>query len=187
MPHISSSIILAAHGCHSGTDRLFKEGEQGRKKINQYTRYGTIVISLVVAFFIARWLEGNNRSFLSIRFRWCSTRLGFETTMFSPDYRHCVRHMWLGEQITERAATAYRSSSCRHCCPLPLMRWCSLFQKSAGQGDLTMSRAVPGRRHCRAGYQRHHLRSAATVKIPVQYAKRVVGRKVYGGQSTHLP
>ena len=64
MPYISASIILQLLGVVvPALERMQKEGEQGRKRINQYTRYGTIVISMVQAFFIARWLEGNNKSY----------------------------------------------------------------------------------------------------------------------------
>src|ERR1700690_1428634 len=64
MPYITASIILQLLTVViPALDQMQKEGEQGRKRINQYTRYGTIVISMVQAFFIARWLEGNNRSF----------------------------------------------------------------------------------------------------------------------------
>ena len=63
MPYISASIILQLLTVViPALDRLQKEGEQGRKQINQYTRYGTIVISLVQAFFIARYLENSRAS-----------------------------------------------------------------------------------------------------------------------------
>ena len=62
MPYISASIILQLLTVVVPTlDRLNKEGEQGRKKINQYTRYGTILLSVVQSFFIASWLEGLGR------------------------------------------------------------------------------------------------------------------------------
>src|SRR5581483_11812738 len=62
MPYISASIILQLLTVVvPNLERLTKEGQQGQKKINQYTRYGTIVLSMVQSFFIARWLEGNNR------------------------------------------------------------------------------------------------------------------------------
>src|SRR5438874_772319 len=63
MPYISASIILQLLTVVvPALERLQKEGQQGQKKINQYTRYGTIVLSMVQSFFIARWLEGNNRA-----------------------------------------------------------------------------------------------------------------------------
>jgi preprotein translocase subunit SecY len=60
MPYISASIIIQLLTVVIPTlDRLNKEGEQGRKKINQYTRYGTIGLSIIQAFFIASWLAGS--------------------------------------------------------------------------------------------------------------------------------
>src|SRR5215468_10524466 len=62
MPYVSSSIILQLLTVVVPTlDRLNKEGEQGRKKINQYTRYGCVILSMVQSFFIATWLEGAGR------------------------------------------------------------------------------------------------------------------------------
>src|SRR5690348_7089980 len=59
MPYISASIILQLLTVVVPTlERLQKEGQQGQKKINQYTRYGTILLSMVQAFFIANWLQG---------------------------------------------------------------------------------------------------------------------------------
>src|SRR5262249_43811709 len=64
MPYISASIIL-----HMLTvvvpklEQVQKEGEMGRRRLNQYTRYGCVILSLVQSFFIARWLEGNNHQY----------------------------------------------------------------------------------------------------------------------------
>src|ERR1700694_1232617 len=64
MPYISASIILQLLTVVIPTlERLSKEGQQGQKTINQYPRYGSVVLSMVQAFFIARWLEGNNVSY----------------------------------------------------------------------------------------------------------------------------
>src|SRR5262249_4729000 len=105
MPYVSSSIILQLLTVVvPSLDRLNKEGEQGRRKINQYTRYGTIILSFVQSFFIASWLEGLSRGGgggfsggevvtspgWSFRLMTC---LSLTTgTAFL---------MWLGEQITE--------------------------------------------------------------------------------------
>src|SRR5437868_9942632 len=63
MPYISASIILQLLTVVVPTlERLTKEGQQGQKKINQWTRYGTLVLSMVQSLFIDRWLEGNNRA-----------------------------------------------------------------------------------------------------------------------------
>jgi len=103
MPYISSSIILQLLTVVLPVlDRLQKEGEQGRRKINQYTRYGTIVISLVQAFFIARWLEGNNRSFSQFGSVVLNPGLGFELLTMITLTTGTAFLMWIGEQVTER-------------------------------------------------------------------------------------
>jgi preprotein translocase subunit SecY len=189
MPYISSSIILQLLTVViPALDRLNKEGESGRKKINQYTRYGTILISLVQAYFIARSLEGYNRSYAQ-----------FGTVVLEPSFKFEVMTMltlttgtafimWLGEQITERgigngiSLIIFAGIVARF--PDAMVQ---LFQKSGGQGDMTVfdlcliAAIVVGVIAVIIFFERGYR------KIPVQYAKRVVGRKVYGGQSTHLP
>ena len=104
MPYISASIILQLLTVVvPKLDQLRKEGEAGRKKINQYTRYGTIVLSVVQGFFIATWLEGNNANYGAVggnvvvdpgwSFRLVTVLTLTTGTAFL---------MWLGEQITER-------------------------------------------------------------------------------------
>jgi len=189
MPYISSSIILQLLTVVLPVlDRLQKEGEQGRRKINQYTRYGTIVISLVQAFFIARWLEGNNRSFSQFGSVVLNPGLGFEMLTMITLTTGTAFIMWLGEQITERgigngiSLIIFAGIVARF--PDAMTQ---LFQKSSSQGDMTVFElflvggivvaVIAAIIFFERGYR----------KIPVQYAKRVVGRKVYGGQSTHLP
>lgn len=101
MPYISASIILQLLTVViPALDRLQKEGEQGRKQINQYTRYGTIVISMVQAFFIARYLESSSRTqFGSVV---ADPGLGFELLTMLTLTTGTAFIMWLGEQITER-------------------------------------------------------------------------------------
>jgi len=189
MPYISSSIILQLLTVViPALDRMSKEGEQGRRKINQYTRYGTIVISLVQAFFIARWLEGNNRSFSQYGSVVLEPGLGFEMLTMLTLTTGTAFIMWLGEQITERgigngiSLIIFAGIIARF--PDAMVQ---LFQKSSSQGDMTVFElflvgaivvaVIAAIIFFERGYR----------KIPVQYAKRVVGRKVYGGQSTHLP
>ena len=189
MPYISSSIILQLLTVVLPVlDRLQKEGETGRRKINQYTRYGTIVISLVQAFFIARWLEGNNRSFSQYGSVVLNPGLGFEMLTMITLTTGTAFIMWLGEQITERgigngiSLIIFAGIVARF--PDAMTQ---LFQKSSSQGDMTVFElflvggivvaVIAAIIFFERGYR----------KIPVQYAKRVVGRKVYGGQSTHLP
>ncbi|MBL8633867.1 MAG: preprotein translocase subunit SecY [Myxococcales bacterium] len=187
MPYISASIILQLLTVViPALDRLNKEGEQGRKQINQYTRYGTIVISMVQAFFIARYLESSSRTqFGSVV---ADPGLGFELLTMLTLTTGTAFIMWLGEQITERgigngmSLIIFAGIVARF--PDALVQ---LLQKSSGQGDMTVFdllviagivvAVIAAIIFFERGYR----------KIPVQYAKRVVGRKVYGGQSSHLP
>ena len=187
MPYISASIILQLLTVViPALDRLQKEGEQGRKQINQYTRYGTIVISMVQAFFIARYLESSSRTqFGSVV---ADPGLGFELLTMLTLTTGTAFIMWLGEQITERGISSTMSmiifTGIVARFPDALVQ---LLQKSSGQGDMTVFdllvitgivvAVIAAIIFFERGYR----------KIPVQYAKRVVGRKVYGGQSSHLP
>jgi preprotein translocase subunit SecY len=189
MPYISASIILQLLTVVVPTlERLSKEGQQGQKKINQYTRYGTIVLSMVQSFFIARWLEGNNRSYAQYGEVVLNPGLAFELLTMVSLTTGTAFIMWLGEQITERGIGNGISliifAGIVAGFPDAVVR---LVQKSSTQGDLTafdlfiilaIVIAVIGAIIFFEQGQR---------KIPVQYAKRVVGRKMFGGQSTHLP
>jgi preprotein translocase subunit SecY len=189
MPYISASIILQLLTVVVPTlERLSKEGQQGQKKINQYTRYGTIVLSLVQSFFIARWLEGNNRSYAQFGEVVLNPGLSFELLTMISLTTGTAFIMWLGEQITERGIGNGISliifAGIVAGFPDALVR---LMQKSSSQGDLTafdlfiILAIVVGVIAAIIFFERGQR------KIPVQYAKRVVGRKMYGGQSTHLP
>jgi preprotein translocase subunit SecY len=189
MPYISASIILQLLTVVvPALERLQKEGQQGQKKINQYTRYGTIVLSLVQSFFIARYFEGLNRTYGQYGTVVANPGLAFELmTMMSLTTGTCFI-MWLGEQITERGIGNGISliifAGIVAGFPDAVVR---LVQKSTSTGDLNAFELFM------------ILGIVITViaviiffeqgqrKIPVQYAKRVVGRKMYGGQSTHLP
>lgn len=191
MPYISASIILQLLTVViPALDQLQKEGESGRRKINQYTRYGTVVLSLVQGFFIARWLEGSSSQAGMAQFGSVVLEPGirFDLLAMLTLTTGTAFIMWLGEQITERgigngiSLIIFAGIVARF--PDAMVQ---LFQKSSGQGDLTIFELF--------------LIGAIVVlviaviiffergqrRIPVQYAKRVVGRKVYGGQSTHLP
>jgi preprotein translocase subunit SecY len=189
MPYISASIILQLLTVVvPALERLQKEGQQGQKKINQYTRYGTIVLSLVQSYFIAKYFEGLNRTYGQYGTVVANPGLGFELlTMCSLTTGTCFI-MWLGEQITERGIGNGISlvifAGIVAGFPDAVVR---LVQKSTSTGDLNAFELFL------------ILGIVITViaviiffergqrKIPVQYAKRVVGRKMYGGQSTHLP
>jgi len=189
MPYISASIILQLLTVVvPKLDQLNKEGEAGRKKINQYTRYGTILLSVVQGFFIATWLESNNANYgvyggnVVIDPGW-----GFRFVAVLTVTAGTTFLMWLGEQITEKGIGNGISliifAGIVANMPDALFK---LFQK-VRMGDLgpfdlmvigVIVVVVVG---VIIFFERGQRR------IPVQYAKRVVGRKLYGGTSTHLP
>ena len=103
MPYICASIILQLLTVVvPKLERLQKEGQQGRRKINQYTRYGTIVLSLVQAFFIARWLESEQRPYAQYGEVVTDPGWGFQLITMISLTTGTAFIMWLGEQITER-------------------------------------------------------------------------------------
>src|SRR6476646_6480285 len=139
MPYISASIILQLLTVVVPTlERIQREGQQGQKKINQYTRYGTIVLSMVQSFFIARWLEGNNRSYAQYGEVVLDPGLAFELLTMVSLTTGTAFIMWLGEQITERGIGNGISliifAGIVAGFPDAVVR---LMQKSSTQGDLT--------------------------------------------------
>ncbi len=183
MPYISASIILQLLTVVvPAIGKLAKEGETGRKKIVKYTRYGTVVISIIQSFFISVGLEGmNDGAFIQ------SPGWGFRLLTMTTLTSGTAFIMWLGEQITERGIGNGISliifAGIVASIPNALISTSRLMK--AGELNLffvlflvVLMVAVVGVIIFIERGQR---------KIPVQYAKRVVGRKVYGGQSTHLP
>jgi preprotein translocase subunit SecY len=183
MPYISASIIFQLLTVViPAIGKLAKEGEAGRKKIVRYTRYATVVISAVQSFGIAAGIESMQGGAFVHNPGW-SFRLMTMITLTSGT----AFIMWLGEQITERgigngiSLIIFAGIVARF--PNALISTTRLVQ--AGELSIlfvilliAMMVAVVGAIIYIERGQR---------KIPVQYAKRVVGRKVYGGQSTHLP
>lgn len=183
MPYISASIILQLLTVVIPTlSKLAKEGERGRKKIIQYTRYGTVVISLIQSFGISVGLEGmQNGSFVQhpgFAFRIMTMITLTAGTAFL---------MWLGEQITERGIGNGISliifSGIVARMPAAVINTYRLYDT----GQLNLFFLIVLALLMIAVVSAIVFLESARRKIPVQYAKRVVGRKVYGGQSTHIP
>jgi preprotein translocase subunit SecY len=183
MPYISASIILQLLTVViPHLTKLAKEGERGRKKIIQYTRFGTIGIGLVQAFGIAVGLEGMNRgAFVQ------TGGMGFRLMTMLTLTAGTAFLMWLGEQITERGIGNGISliifAGIVAQLPSAVVQTYQLYEigQLPGYGLIGLIVAMVGV-------------IAAIVfletgrrKIPVQYAKRVVGRRVFGGQSTYIP
>jgi preprotein translocase subunit SecY len=183
MPYISASIILQLLTVVIPTlARLAKEGEAGRKKITQYTRYGTVVISIVQSIGIAVGIESMSEGAFVQNPGW-AFRLMTMVTMTSGT----AFLMWLGEQITERgigngiSLIIFAGIVARF--PNAVISSISLVR--AGELHLILMLVVIIAMLAVIGIIVFVERGQR--KIPIQYAKRVVGRKVYGGQSTHLP
>jgi preprotein translocase subunit SecY len=187
MPYISASIILQLLTVvWPYLERLSKEGELGRRKITQYTRYGTILLSIVQSLGIALYLEHQ------------TTVTGGLPLVYNPGWGFRLMTvitlttgtgfiMWLGEQITERgigngmSLIIYAGIVVN----FPHAVLATLEQMRLGQLSivrililLVLMIAVVG---AIIFVERGHRR------VTVQYAKRVVGRRMYGGSSTHIP
>lgn len=183
MPYISASIILQLLTVvipHLG--RLAKEGERGRKKIIQYTRYGTVIISIIQSFIIAVGIEGMQGGTFVQNPGW-SFRIMTMITLTSGT----AFIMWLGEQITERgigngiSLIIFAGIVAR--VPEAIIK--TIIKVQTEDIEILMLIAMMVIMIAVVGMIVFMERGQR--KIPVQYAKRVVGRKVYGGQSTHLP
>ncbi|RME68082.1 MAG: preprotein translocase subunit SecY [Nitrospirae bacterium] len=184
MPYISASIILQLLTVViPSIQKLVKEGgEEGRKKIVAYTRYGTVLISAIQSFGIAIGLESmQGGAFIS------NPGWGFRLTTMITLTAGTAFIMWLGEQITERgigngiSLIIYAGIVAR----LPNAVISTFQLVKAGELSLLFLIALVGLMFVVIGGIVYIEKGER--KIPVQYAKRVVGRKVYGGQSTHLP
>jgi preprotein translocase subunit SecY len=187
MPYISASIILQLLTVvWPYLERLSKEGELGRRKITQYTRYGTIVLSVVqslgIAFFLERSTEIAGGLPLVYQPGW-SFRLMTVLTLTTGS----AFVMWLGEQITERGIGNGMSLIifAGIVVNLPHAVLVTFDQLRTGQMGilrivflLVLMVVVIG---AIVFVERGHRR------VTVQYAKRVVGRRMYGGSSTHIP
>jgi preprotein translocase subunit SecY len=188
MPYVSASIILQLLTVViPALDRLNKEGEQGRKKINQYTRYGCIILSMIQSFFIARWLEGFGHGGGMGGEVVQHPGWGFRLMTMISLTTGTAFIMWLGEQITERGIGNGISLIIFAGIVTDMPDAITRLWSVQSMGDVTgldilfIIALIVGVIAAITFFERGHR------KIPVQYAKRMVGRKMYGGQSTHLP
>ncbi|HQR28841.1 MAG TPA: preprotein translocase subunit SecY [Anaeromyxobacteraceae bacterium] len=188
MPYVSASIILQLLTVVvPALEKMQKEGEVGRKRITQYTRYGTVVLAAIQGIGIATYLESlRDPSGLPVvaipgwSFRILTVITLSAGTAFI---------MWMGEQITERGIGN----------GISLIIFAGIVARIPDAAfQLYAAYRAPG-----AGMDELRLVILVAVmvavvgfivfveraqrRIPVQYAKRVVGRRTYGGQSTHLP
>ncbi len=184
MPYISASIIFQLLTVvYPSLAALQKEGESGQKKLNQYTRYATAALCLVQGYGIAVGLENMPGGApvvyepgLAFRLLTMVTLLG--GTMFL---------MWLGEQITERGigngiSLIIFAGIASSIPPGIASAWNMFKTNSLSLMQLALLGGIIFGVFFVIIFMERGQR-----RIPIQYAKRVVGRKMYGGQSTHLP
>ena len=186
MPYISVAIILDLLKIGwPYLDELYKEGEAGRRKISQYTRYGTVGLSLVQGAMIAYGLESVQAP-------------GGGTVVYHPGPAFIVMTvitltagtifvMWIGEQITERGIGNGISLIIMAGIVARLPSALGTTAQFVREGEMSIFTLIlilmvavgvtGGIVYVETGQRR----------IPIQYARRVVGRRVYGGQSSHLP
>ncbi|NOY89728.1 MAG: preprotein translocase subunit SecY [Deltaproteobacteria bacterium] len=187
MPYVSASIILSLMGVVvKPLEELRKEGEAGQRKINQYTRYGTVMLSIVQGFGIAMYLEGLNGS------------SSYGDVVANPGWIFRIITiislttgtafiMWLGEQITERGIGNGISLIifAGIVAGLPDALFQTFQQVKIGQMKpidmLVVAFVAVLTTSVIVFFER------AQRRLPIQYAKRMQGKQVYGGQASHLP
>ena len=186
MPYISASIILQLLTVViPHLEELKKEGEQGQKKITQYTRYGTVLLSVIQGFGIAVGLESMHSptgSAVVFNPGWDFRLMTVITLTAGTSFI-----MWLGEQITERGIGN----------GISLIIFAGIVARLPGaigntfrlvhqdEMSIFMLLILIALMFVVVGFIIYVEQGQR--RIPVQYAKRVVGRRMYGGQSTHLP
>jgi preprotein translocase subunit SecY len=192
MPYISASIILQLLTVvWPYLEKLSKEGELGRRKINQYTRYGTIVLSVIQSLGVAFWLKAQTSPggapLVPTHIQDALGGIGFPLMTVLTLTTGTTFIMWLGEQISERGIGNGIS--------LIIFAGIVVNLPSAVMGVIE---SIQTGEHSIFGVLALLIFMVAVVgfvvfmeraqrRIPVQYAKRVVGRRVYGGANTYLP
>jgi preprotein translocase subunit SecY len=187
MPYISASIILQLlQVVWPYLERLSKEGEMGRKKITQYTRYGTLLICIIQSAGISLLLE-SLRSPVSNAPIVPNPGIGFKLMTVLTLTTGTVFIMWLGEQISERGIGNGISLIIFAGIVVDFPRAAQSLVMGLRTGDQTPIRVIFLVALMVAVIAVIVFVERGQRRLPVSYAKRVVGRKIYGGQSTHLP
>jgi preprotein translocase subunit SecY len=186
MPYISASIILQLLTIAvPHLEKLSKEGESGRRKITQYTRYGTVLLSMIQGFGIAYGLQqmaGPSGAPIVLQSGWSFIIMTVITLTSGTAFI-----MWLGETITEKgigngiSLIIFAGIVCR----IPAAIGNTYRLATAGELGVLVILLIAALMVAVVGAI--VFVEAGQRRIPVQYAKRIVGRKMYGGQTTHLP
>ncbi|GAB6071205.1 preprotein translocase subunit SecY [Thiomicrorhabdus hydrogeniphila] len=185
MPYISASIIMQLLTVVSPTlEQLKKEGEQGRRKITQYTRYGTVVLATFQALGVAIALESQNVNGMSVVI---DPGLMFRLTAVVTLVGGTIFLMWLGEQITERGIGN----------GISLIIFAGIVAGLPAALGGTFEQVNTGAMHAITIFVLLALVFAVIYfvvfvergqrRIPVHYAQKMRGRKLFGGQESHLP
>ncbi len=186
MPYISASIILQLLTVvWPYLEKLSKEGDLGRKKITQWTRYGTVVISIVQSLGISFFLEKTSAPGGLALVPHPGWGFRFMTVLTLTTGTAFV--MWLGEQITERGVGNGISLIIFAGIVVGLPRALINTFEDLRTGSMSIITALIFIVFAVIVVGAIVLMERAQRRIPVQYAKRVVGRKMYGGASTYLP
>jgi len=185
MPYISASIIIQLLGSVVPYfQRLSREGEEGRRKITQYTRYGTVLLSAAQALGIARWLESQTiRNYPIVT----NPGIGFMFIVMITIVAGTIFLMWLGEQMTEHgigngiSLIIFLGIIAR----FPFAIRSEIREFMAGERTIITELVLIAFMALIVGAV--VLITQGQRRIRVQYPKKVIGRKIYGGQSTYIP
>ncbi len=185
MPYITASIIIQLMGAAVPYfQRLQKEGEEGRRKITQITRYGTVAIAIVQSYSVSIFLQGLDTPLGSVVL---NPGIGFQLQSVLTIVTGTIFIMWLGEQITEHGIgngiSLIIMVGIISRAPNVLLKEITLINQQLR--NILLDVILLGIMIIIVGLVVGL--TQGTRRIPVQYAKRVVGRKVYGGQTTHIP
>jgi preprotein translocase subunit SecY len=182
MPYITASIILQLLTVVVPTlEKLQKEGELGRRKITQWTRYLTIILALMQSFGIATALQSSQQGFVT------NPGIGFTLLTMLSLTTGTAFIMWLGEQITERGIGNGMSLIIFAGIVVGLPNAIREIVTKVQTGDWNALQVIIILVMMVGVVAFIVLVERGERRIPVQYAKRVVGRRMMGGQSTHLP
>ena len=183
MPYISASIILQLFGAVIPYFERLQKDEEGRKRITQYTRYGTVLLSAIQAAGIAIFLENLNAQIPVVD----NPGFGFRLLTILTMTAGTMFIMWLGEMITERGIGN----------GISLIIFIGIVARSPNEVFNTIRGLMQGAINPAVLLLLAAFMLVVTGvvvaftqaqrKIPVQYAKRIMGRKMYGGHTTHLP
>ena len=180
MPYISASIIIQMYGTISPKlQQLKKEGDAGRRKTNQYTRYSTLALALVQAVAISKWLVSSNIAL--------NPGLGFYFVSIITLVTGTMFLMWLGEQMTERGIGN----------GISLIIFAGIVARFPSAIGQVLTQVRQGQMQVITLVILVAVVAAVTMvvvyferaqrRISINYAKRQQGRKMYAAQSSHLP